>query len=126
VVGERADGRPIRLWPSLSARKVSAAQELDLRTAQSNKETAAAVNISHDGAVLVRPDGFIAWRTHRKAEPAVLRAVQASRHVARSQAAFGSPGRADRGLMRASVLDATCQTMSWVARGRGRRRTLSA
>ncbi|QIS20966.1 FAD-dependent monooxygenase [Nocardia terpenica] len=58
-----------------AARKVSAAQELDLRAVQLNEESAAAVDIGRNGAILVRPDGFIAWRTRHEADPAVLQEV---------------------------------------------------
>ncbi|WP_280316337.1 FAD-dependent monooxygenase [Nocardia wallacei] len=61
-------------WRS-AARKVSAAGDLDLRAVVLDEDAAGAIGIGRCGAVLVRPDGFIAWRTTGDADPAVLEKV---------------------------------------------------
>ncbi|WP_280275357.1 FAD-dependent monooxygenase [Nocardia wallacei] len=61
-------------WHS-AARKVSAASGLDLRAVVLDEEAAGAVGIGRSGAILVRPDGFIAWRTTGNADSAVLEKV---------------------------------------------------
>ncbi|RDI51922.1 FAD-dependent monooxygenase [Nocardia mexicana] len=58
-----------------AAEKASTATELDLRVAFLDEDSAAAVRIGDRGAILVRPDGFIAWRTDDVAAPEVLRKV---------------------------------------------------
>ncbi|GAB2720643.1 FAD-dependent monooxygenase [Nocardia thraciensis] len=55
--------------------KASAAAGLDLRVALLDEDSAAAVQIGDRGAILVRPDGFIAWRTDDVASPEELRQV---------------------------------------------------
>ncbi|MBB5914502.1 2-polyprenyl-6-methoxyphenol hydroxylase-like FAD-dependent oxidoreductase [Nocardia transvalensis] len=58
-----------------AARKTAAAMEFDLRAACLNDAAAAAVHIGDRGAILVRPDGFIAWRTDAAADTGVLTEV---------------------------------------------------
>jgi hypothetical protein len=51
---------------------------MDLRAVPLSAQAAAAVGLHGDGAILVRPDGFIAWRTTGIADAAVLDKVLAS------------------------------------------------
>ncbi|KUL46045.1 oxidase [Streptomyces sp. NRRL F-4489] len=56
-----------------AARKAAAARGMDLRTARLNAAIAAALRLADTDALLVRPDGFIAWRSPATpADPALL------------------------------------------------------
>jgi 2-polyprenyl-6-methoxyphenol hydroxylase-like FAD-dependent oxidoreductase len=61
-----------------AARKVAAARGMDLRAVRLSEKSAASVNLHNDGAILVRPDGFIAWRASGIADADVLDTVLAS------------------------------------------------
>ncbi|MEV0081323.1 FAD-dependent monooxygenase [Saccharopolyspora sp. NPDC050642] len=52
---------------------VEAAREIGLKALQLDEDWVSSVNVDHDGALLVRPDGFIAWRAPGSADPATLR-----------------------------------------------------
>ncbi|QWF79308.1 FAD-dependent monooxygenase [Amycolatopsis sp. CA-230715] len=49
-----------------------AARKNGLRATRLDADWAASVTLADDGALLVRPDGFIAWRTETAADPALL------------------------------------------------------
>ncbi|MDA3629936.1 FAD-dependent monooxygenase [Saccharopolyspora sp. WRP15-2] len=68
------DGEP---WGE-AAQRVAASSGLELRTAQLDSEWARSVGLDDGGALLVRPDGFIAWRTDQAADDAVLDKVLAA------------------------------------------------
>ncbi|RKT82429.1 2-polyprenyl-6-methoxyphenol hydroxylase [Saccharopolyspora antimicrobica] len=61
-----------------AAQRVAAARGLEVRTARLDAEWASSVGIDDGGALLVRPDGFIAWRTDQNADDAVLDKVLAA------------------------------------------------
>ncbi|MEU6262337.1 FAD-dependent monooxygenase [Saccharopolyspora shandongensis] len=51
----------------------AAAREIGLKAVRLDGDWASSANVDHDGALLVRPDGFIAWRAPGSADPATLR-----------------------------------------------------
>lgn len=53
--------------------KIAAAQQFDLRAVTLARASAAALGMETHGAVLVRPDGYIAWRTDAGGDVAVLK-----------------------------------------------------
>ncbi|MEV0699850.1 FAD-dependent monooxygenase [Saccharopolyspora sp. NPDC050389] len=55
-----------------------AAREIGLNAVQLDEDWASSVNVDVDGALLVRPDGFIAWRAPGSADPETLHKVLAS------------------------------------------------
>lgn len=55
-----------------------AAREIGVRAVRLDEEWASSVNVDDDGALLVRPDGFIAWRASGAADPGVLQKVLAT------------------------------------------------
>ncbi|MER7079712.1 2-polyprenyl-6-methoxyphenol hydroxylase [Saccharopolyspora kobensis] len=61
-----------------AAERVAAPLGLEVRTARLDAEWASSVGIDEGGALLVRPDGFIAWRTDQNADDAVLGKVLAA------------------------------------------------
>ncbi|MFK0297013.1 FAD-dependent monooxygenase [Streptomyces sp. NPDC090442] len=61
-----------------AARTVAASRGMDLRTALLDEQVASSLNLEKDGVLLVRPDGFIAWRTRGTADPACLERVLAA------------------------------------------------
>jgi 2-polyprenyl-6-methoxyphenol hydroxylase-like FAD-dependent oxidoreductase len=61
-----------------AARQVASSRAMDLLAVPLSTHSAAAVGLHDGGAILVRPDGFIAWRTTGIAEAAVLDKVLAS------------------------------------------------
>ncbi|WP_269858985.1 FAD-dependent monooxygenase [Streptomyces sp. RPT161] len=61
-----------------AARKVGAARGMDLRAVRLDARGAAAVRLEDDGVMLLRPDGFIAWRTRQSANATVLDGVLTS------------------------------------------------
>ncbi|MER7014350.1 FAD-dependent monooxygenase [Saccharopolyspora sp. NPDC000359] len=68
------DGDP---WRE-AAQRVAASRGLDVRTARLDSDWASSVGLTDGGALLVRPDGFIAWRTNQDADDAVLDKVLAT------------------------------------------------
>jgi hypothetical protein len=61
-----------------AARKVAAARGMELRAVRLSEQSATSVNLHNDGAILVRPDGFIAWRASGIADADVLDKALAS------------------------------------------------
>jgi 2-polyprenyl-6-methoxyphenol hydroxylase-like FAD-dependent oxidoreductase len=61
-----------------AARKVAVSRGMDLRAVRLSEQWASSVNLHNDGAILVRPDGFIAWRASGIADAEVLDTVLAS------------------------------------------------
>jgi putative polyketide hydroxylase len=61
-----------------AARTVGAARGIDLRAVRLDAQVAAAVRLEDDGVMLLRPDGFIAWRSRQAADATVLDKVLAS------------------------------------------------
>ncbi|MCK7622315.1 FAD-dependent monooxygenase [Streptomyces sp. RS10V-4] len=55
-----------------AARQVAAARGTDLRAVRLDADSAAALRLAATDALLVRPDGFIAWRSRTPADPALL------------------------------------------------------
>lgn len=70
-------GPPGDCWCE-AARKVSASSGIDLRAVRLSEQTAASLNLNDGGAMLVRPDGFIAWRASGIADAEALDRVLAS------------------------------------------------
>ncbi|KAA5826811.1 oxidase [Saccharopolyspora hirsuta] len=68
------DGEP---WRE-TAQRVAASRGLDVRTARLDSDWASSVGLTDGGALLVRPDGFIAWRTDQDADDATLDEVLAT------------------------------------------------
>lgn len=58
-----------------AAEKVATAQQFDLHAISLTHASAAALRMETHGAVLVRPDGYIAWRTDASGDTTVLEAV---------------------------------------------------
>ncbi len=61
-----------------AARKVGAARGMELRAVRLDEKGAAAARLEDDGVMLLRPDGFIAWRSRRSADATVLDEVLTS------------------------------------------------
>jgi 2-polyprenyl-6-methoxyphenol hydroxylase-like FAD-dependent oxidoreductase len=61
-----------------AARKVADSRGMDLRAVRLSERWASSVNLENDGVILLRPDGFIAWRTRGTADTATLDKVLAS------------------------------------------------
>jgi len=61
-------------WHAATER-VAAAQQFDLRAITLGRASAAALRMETHGAILVRPDGYIAWRTDASGDATVLEAV---------------------------------------------------
>jgi putative polyketide hydroxylase len=61
-----------------AARKVADSRGMDLRAVRLSEQCASSINLHNDGAILVRPDGFIAWRASGIADAEALDKVLAS------------------------------------------------
>ncbi len=61
-----------------AARAVAATLGMDLDAVVLDEQVASSLNLANDEALLVRPDGFIAWRTRGTADPARLEQVLAA------------------------------------------------
>ncbi|WP_438483697.1 FAD-dependent monooxygenase [Streptomyces sp. S186] len=61
-----------------AARKLGASRGIDLRATCLDAQSATAMGLEGAGAVLVRPDGFIAWRSRTGGNPTVLEDVLTS------------------------------------------------
>ncbi|MGW7824716.1 aromatic-ring hydroxylase C-terminal domain-containing protein [Streptomyces puniciscabiei] len=61
-----------------AAQAVAASAVMDLRAALLEAQVSSSLGLENDGALLIHPDGFIAWRTRGPADPAQLEHVLAS------------------------------------------------
>ncbi|MEV0704170.1 hypothetical protein AB0I53_40500 [Saccharopolyspora sp. NPDC050389] len=73
VSGDRADHADESSFGAVQGpagqRWCEAAREIGVRAVRLDEEWASSVNLDNDGALLVRPDGFIAWRAESRTPP---------------------------------------------------------